>query len=188
MHKFDIKNIKKLDNPERRKMMPPEETLKKFGIEDRGNFLDIGCGLGYFTIPATEILKNHEVIGIDIMPEILEIAKERAEGTRNIEFKRSEEYLFPVEDKSVEYVFISSVLHEVEDKSRYLNEIKRVAKEGAYLCIIDWEKKETEMGPPVSERIGKEEMKEVCSLAGFKFIEEIDLNSNHYGLKFQLAN
>lgn len=32
MHKFNIKNIEKLDNPERRRTMPPEETLLKFKI------------------------------------------------------------------------------------------------------------------------------------------------------------
>lgn len=186
MHKFDIKSIKKLDNPERRKMMPPEETLKKFKVEDKGNFLDIGCGLGYFTIPAAEILKNHKAIGVDIMPEILEIAKERAEGIKNIEFRISEEYSFPIEDKDIDCIFISNVIHEVEDRSRYLSEIKRVAKDEAYLCVIDWEKKETKMGPPVSERIDKEEMKEICSAAGFKFVEEVDVALNHYGLKFQL--
>jgi len=101
MHKFDIRNIDKLDNPKRRKVLPPEETLIRFGVEDKGILLDVGCGIGYFTIPAAGMLKNHKTIGIDIMPEILEVAKEKAKGISNIEFKKSEEYIFPVEDKSV---------------------------------------------------------------------------------------
>lgn len=50
MHKFDIKNLEKLDNPKRRQSMPPEEILKKFGIGEKGILLDVGCGIGYFSI------------------------------------------------------------------------------------------------------------------------------------------
>ena len=52
MHKFNIKNLEKLDNPKRRQLIPPEETLKKFNISDKGTLLDIGFGIGYFAIPA----------------------------------------------------------------------------------------------------------------------------------------
>ena len=41
MHKFNIKNLEKLDNPQRRQSMPPKETLVKFNIHDKGTLLDI---------------------------------------------------------------------------------------------------------------------------------------------------
>jgi ubiquinone/menaquinone biosynthesis C-methylase UbiE len=188
MHKFNIKNIEKLDNPERRRTMPPEETLAKFNIKDEGDLLDVGCGIGYFTIPAAKLLKNNKVIGIDIMPEILDAAREKAEGISNIEFKVSKEYFFPIEDNSIKYVLISNVIHEVEDKARYFNEVYRVLKEDGYFLIIDWDKREMEMGPPVHERISKDEMIELCSKAGFKAIESINASPNHYGLKLEKIN
>jgi ubiquinone/menaquinone biosynthesis C-methylase UbiE len=187
MHKFNIKNIEKLDNPQRRKSMPPEETLEKFKIGDSGTFLDVGCGLGYFTIPAAKILKNGKAVGIDIMPEILEVARERAEGINNIELKKSGEYDFPIENESIDYLFISNVIHEIDDKVTYFNEIKRVLKKSGYLCIIDWEKREMDMGPPVTERTSKEEIKDLCSSLDFSFVEEVNINSYHYGLRFQLV-
>ncbi|WP_241428235.1 bifunctional 2-polyprenyl-6-hydroxyphenol methylase/3-demethylubiquinol 3-O-methyltransferase UbiG [Clostridium sp. DJ247] len=95
MHKFDIRNLEKLDNPKRRQSMPPEETLKKFKIGYKGTLLDIGCGIGYFTIPAAKIITNGNVIGVDIMTEILDIARQKAGDISNIEFKNSEEYSFP---------------------------------------------------------------------------------------------
>lgn len=183
MHKFNMKNIEKLDNPERRRIMPPEVTLKKFNIKDDGTLLDVGCGIGYFTIPAAKILKTNKVIGLDIMPEILEIAKEKAEGRGNIEFKESKEYSFPIEDNSVKYVLISNVIHEVEDKIKYFKEVKRVLEKNGYFLIIDWDKKEMKMGPPVHERISKEEMIELCRQEGFKKAESIDVSPNHYGIK-----
>lgn len=185
MHKFDIRNIDKLDNPERRKVLPPEETLKRFGVEDDGMLLDMGCGTGYFTMPAASMLKKHKAVGIDIMPEILEVAMEKAKDMHNIEFKKSEEYMFPVEDKSMKYVLASNVMHEVSDRTGYLQEVKRVKKEDGYLLIVDWEKKEMKMGPPLHERISRDEMKALCFEAGFELIEEMNVSNACYGLKFR---
>jgi len=185
MHKFNIKNIEKLDNPERRKIMPPEETLLKFKVEDDGLLLDVGCGIGYFTVAASKILKNNSVIGIDIIPEILDFAKGKAKGINNIEFKISEEYVFPVESDQVKYVFISNVIHEVENKSRYFSEVRRVLKDDGYFLIIDWDKRKMEMGPPIHERISKDEMMALCSKAGFRTIETINISTNQYGLRLE---
>jgi len=187
MHKFNIKNLEKLDNPKRRQLMPPEETLKKFNFVDNGTLLDIGCGIGYFTIPAANIISKGKVIGLDIMSEMIDIAKERAHNACNIEFIKSEEYSFPIQDASIDYVFISNVIHEIEDKPRYFKEIRRVLKTDGFLCIIDWEKKETEIGPSIDERISKQEMINSCVDANFEHLEDININIDHYGLKFQLV-
>lgn len=185
MHKFNIKSIEKLDNEERRKSMPPEETLLKFKIKDDGDLLDVGCGIGYFTIPAARLLRSNRAIGIDIIPEMIDIAKIKATDIDNIEFKVSGEYSFPVDNNSMKYVLISNVIHEIEDKIKYLNEVKRVLKENGYFLIIDWEKREMKMGPPVYERISKDEMIELCEKEGFITIESIEASPNHYSLKLK---
>jgi ubiquinone/menaquinone biosynthesis C-methylase UbiE len=185
MHKFNVKNIKKLDNPERRRTMPPEETLLKFKIEDNGSLLDVGCGIGYFTVPASRLLINNKVIGLDIVPEMLDFAKGNAVGINNVEFIKSEEYYFPVEDNSFKYVLISNVIHEVLDKAKYFNEVKRVLKDDGYFLIIDWDKREMDMGPSINERVSIEEMMGLCSKAGFRTLERVDISPNHYGLRLK---
>lgn len=186
MHKFDIKKLEKLDNPKRRQSMPPEETLKKFKIGDKGTLLDIGCGIGYFTIPAAKIITNGNAIGVDIMTEILDIAREKAGDISNIEFRKSEEYSFPVEDNSIDYVFICNVVHEIEDKVKFFTEIKRALKNEGYIYIIDWDKKEMENGPSVNERVSKEEVKDLAEFLDFAFLEEVSINPEHYGLIFKV--
>lgn len=187
MHKFDPKNIEKLDNPTRRKYMPPYKTLERFGLQLKGEgiFLDIGCGIGYFTIPAAKILEKGKAIGIDILDEILDVAKQRSEGINNIEYKRCEEYSFPIEDNIADYVMLSNVLHEIEDKRRYANEIKRVMKNNGKLFIIEWRKIETNYGPPTSHRISQDEIKEVFLSQGFKLTNELEVSEHHYGLIFE---
>jgi ubiquinone/menaquinone biosynthesis C-methylase UbiE len=186
MHKFNIKSLEKLDNPKRRQLMPPEETLKKFHTSNEGTFLDIGCGIGYFSIPAANILKQGKVIGLDIMPEMIDIAKERATNISNVEFIKSEEYSFPIPDASINYVFICNVIHEIENKPKYFNEIRRVLKPNGMLYIIDWQKKETKTGPSINDRISKDEMIKTCTSSNFTHLEDITINTDHYGLKFQL--
>lgn len=185
MHKFDIKKLEKLDNPKRRESMPPLETLKKFEIGDRGTLLDVGCGIGYFTIPAAKIINNGSAIGLDIMTEILDIAREKAGDISNIEFRKSEEYSFPVENNSIDYVFVCNVVHEIEDKERFFTETKRVLKNEGYICVIDWDKRDMKSGPPVDERVSKDEVKNLAESLGFTFLDEVNINTEHYGLKFK---
>ncbi|WP_411679991.1 class I SAM-dependent methyltransferase [Clostridium thailandense] len=185
MHKFNIKKLEKLDNSKRRKSMPPEETLKKFNLGDSGTLLDIGCGIGYFTIPAASIINNGNAIGIDIMNEILDVAREKSVDISNIEFRKSEEYAFPVEDTSVDYVLGCNIVHEIEDRVRFFNEIKRVLRKEGHIYIIDWKKEEMEDGPPIKERVSKEEVKNLAESLDFTFLEEVNINDENYGLIFK---
>jgi len=60
-NKFDINNKNKLDNPKRRESLPPYDILKTLGLQEGDIFADIGCGIGYFSIPAADIVgsKGH---------------------------------------------------------------------------------------------------------------------------------
>lgn len=80
MHKFNPENKGKLDNPERRKLLPPEEVLLELGLKKGQNMADIGCGIGYFTIPAGEIVgREAKVYGVDILEEMLRELDQRLE-------------------------------------------------------------------------------------------------------------
>ncbi|MCX7694650.1 MAG: class I SAM-dependent methyltransferase [Caloramator sp.] len=187
MHKFYPRNAEKLDNPTRRRYMPPFKTLDKFGLQQNGEgvFLDIGCGIGYFTIPAAKILIKGKVIGLDISDEMLEFAKERSLGIENIEYKKCEEYYFPVNNDFADYVMLSNVLHEIQDKSRYIKEIKRVLKKDGSVFVIEWRKIDTNYGPPSHHRISQEEVIKWFEDEGLGFISEIEVSEHHYGLIFK---
>ena len=75
-HKFDIKNMKKLDSPQRRKLMPPKITLLELGLKKGNIVADIGCGIGYFTIPAAEIVSPNPVFALDSSQEMLDYMME----------------------------------------------------------------------------------------------------------------
>lgn len=58
-------------------------------------------------------------------------------------------------------------------------------KNEGYIYIIDWDKRDMKMGPPVNERVSKEEVKELAESLDFTFLEEVNINSEHYGLIFK---
>lgn len=113
-----------------------------------------------------------KVYGIDISEKMLDSLREKLgqeeKTIDNIELKKSSTYSFPLEDKSVSHVLLSNVLHEVEDKEKLLSEVFRVMKDGGTLLIIDWQKKETEQGPPFNIRLTKDEIENYISKAGLK--------------------
>ena len=77
-HKFDINNMHKLDNPRRREVLPPDEILRKLNINKGDIFADIGCGIGYFSLPAAKLVGETGVVyALDIYSDMLKLLEEK---------------------------------------------------------------------------------------------------------------
>jgi len=185
-HKFNPINKKKLDNEWRRENLPPVETLEKLGLKAADIFADIGCGIGYFTIPAAKMIRNNHAYALDTSPEMLAEVELRsnAAGIKNIETVKTEELDLMIPDESVSFALMVNVIHEIIDKNQFLEESSRIIKPGGKLAVIDWEKGETEMGPPVDHRIGSEELTAMLKEIDFECQETMKFTENFYGLVF----
>lgn len=184
-HKFDKNNRYKLDNEKRRQLMPPFETLEMLGFTGGVDMADIGCGIGYFSIPAAEIAgASSKIYALDVSAEMLdEVEKRELEaGASNIRCIKVDEYNLKLGDQSVGYAILSNVLHEIEDKKRYVCEIYRILQSGGRLAIIEWEKIDGESGPPVEHRVSYEEVSELLSENGFETNVKLSIGQDHYGI------
>jgi len=182
-HKFNPQNIHKLDNPERKKILPPEEILLELGLKANDIMIDIGAGIGYFSFPATKIVGNNGlVIAVDTSSEILEELKSRTlnSNIENIDIILSQEYNFMVNEKKGDFVFMAFVLHEIEDKNLFLKNINKIMKPKAKLAIIEWDKKVKDQGPPLDDRIDKGDVIMFLEQLDFKNIINIDYNDYFY--------
>ena len=184
-HKFDSKNKHKLDNEKRRELLPPDETLIRLGLHEGDVMADIGCGIGYFTIPASKIAGDSgNIFAMDILPEMLQDvgAKIKDNNISNIEIILTEENDLKLEDDKITFAFISLVLHEADEKEKFLSEIKRIISPKGKIAIVEWEKIHSDFGPPIDHRLDRIYLSKMLDSLGFSNISTIDIGKNFYGL------
>lgn len=181
MHKFNPENIGRLIGEERERELPPETFLVEKGLKEGMVFADIGCGPGFFSIPAAKIVgATGTVLAVDLQEEMLAELQKRS-SMQNIISIKSEENAIPIEANKADLVLLAFVLHEAVDKITFLKELKRIIKEGGKALIVDWEKKEEDRGPPFRERLERSEAVRLIEETSFT-IEGIDslCNGSHY--------
>jgi ubiquinone/menaquinone biosynthesis C-methylase UbiE len=181
-HVFDPIHLERLDNPERRKLVPPLETLIELGLKPGQVFADIGAGAGYFSIPAASVTgPAGRVIATDLSKEMLDhLAVKAKEAGAAIERLQTPPDSLPLPDQSADMTFMAFVFHEIDDRHNYLAELKRITKPDGTLAIIDWANVESPMGPPIGHRISLSEAMSEISSAGFKIETNGMLNPWQY--------
>mgnify|MGYP006305310769 CR=1 FL=1 len=188
-HKFDPDKAYRLDSEERRKLLPPEKTLKKCGLRPGDVVADIGCGTGYFTVPAARIVGEEGwIYAIDTSPRMLDELRIRMKGEKlsNVEILHSGEYRIPVQKGSCTFVLLSAVLHEVENKRKFLSEIKELLHPEGTLAILEWNTLQPEEGPPLKERIAAAELSQMLMDAGFSITRRGMMDSPVYSVSARI--
>lgn len=187
VHKFDAKKADILDDPERKKILDPDSILEKLELTGETVLADLGCGTGFFSIPASRRVKK--VFALDIQQEMVDILtdKIKKEKITNIETILSEESSIPLSDESVNILLMANVFHELEDKWSLLKEAKRVLDLSGRLAIIDWKKIEMDFGPPLQERLDEKAVIDICYENGFIVLEKSNIGPYSYLLIFGLS-
>ncbi|MFD1608718.1 class I SAM-dependent methyltransferase [Oceanobacillus luteolus] len=180
--RFHPSKANKLIDPKRYELLVPNKIIKDFGVGEGDIVADLGAGNGFFTIPLAEKTKTI-VYAVDIEPKMLELLKERAKKANidNIQYVLSDLEEIKLDDHSVDKAVISLVLHELPNLQQALKEVKRILKSGGQLYLLEWEEVESEMGPPLHERISSSDMIEILKKQGFA-VEMSYSNDSVYGL------
>jgi ubiquinone/menaquinone biosynthesis C-methylase UbiE len=181
-HIFDPQHLQRLDNPERRKLVPPYETLIELGLKPGQVLVDIGAGAGYFSIPAASITgPSGQVIATDISEEMLDhLAVKARETDTALEVLLTPPDSLPLPDHTADMTFMAFVFHELDERGKYLAELRRITKPDGTLVIIDWADVDSPMGPPVEHRISLNEAMNNIASAGFKIETNGMLNPWQY--------
>ena len=200
MHKFDPASHKRLNSEERYRIMPPELLIDEIEKTAEANLksgetvtiADVGCGSGFFSLSIIKRFQDKNILlfALDVSDEMLGIFNDNLRnevGGKNFSKVKSfkcEEYFLPLADNSVNILLLANVFHEIEDKSNYLQEIKRVLKNEGTFFLIDWKKEDLNpvMGPPAGERVSTEEAVNILKKANFKDIKSFPLYSASFTL------
>lgn len=181
-HRFRPEKAEKLLDPKRQELIPPEKVIDILNIQKNDRIADLGAGNGYFTIPLAE-QTNETVYAIDIEPKMLDLLKERADlaNIKNIEYIQSDLENIKLNDNSANKAIMAFVMHEIPDTKKAVAESKRILSEGGRLCILEWKAVESEMGPPLHERIPPEDLQKFLLENGLQS-EVISLNQMMYAV------
>ena len=146
-------------NPTAFASLRPGETVVDLGS---------GGGLDVF-LAARQVGPTGNAIGIDMTPEMLELARVNAakSGLPNVEFYQSTIEKLPLPDASVDCVISNCVINLASDKQAVFREIARVLKPGGRLAVSDIALKK-----PLPPEVGSDLMAYVGCIAGAILIED----------------
>ncbi len=151
---------------------------KKFGLKPTDDVLDVGCGVGKLARFLSGYLEpTASYNGFDISTNVIEWAKKNIAPLHpNIHFQvadlyskrynpkgkyQPDEYIFPFEDDSFDFIFLNSVFTHMLPKEleHYLSEISRVLRKGGRISITYF----------LLDDEGKNAIKEGKDVMGFKY-------------------
>lgn len=126
------------DNVIRKVFHNPEQMLHPY-IKEGSVVLDVGPGMGYFTIPVAKMVsENGQVIAADIQERMLLAIKKRAQRSgleERISLHLCSSNSLGVNSK-VDFILAFWMMHEVPDKQRLLAELLFLLKDnGAFLLV-----------------------------------------------------
>jgi ubiquinone/menaquinone biosynthesis C-methylase UbiE len=154
------------DNPLRRLFHDPERLLGPY-VKTGMTVVDIGCGMGYFTIGLAKLAgPEGKVIAVDLQQQMLDALgrRSRKAGVADrIVLHRCRKESLGVEDPS-DFALAFWMAHEVPDKFRFFREILALLKTGGRLLLV-------EPKYHVTLRSLKQTVA-VCRETGFQVLEE----------------
>lgn len=132
--------------------------------------VDLGCGGGLDVfLAAGKVGPTGRAIGIDMTPQMLELAKANAAkaGAANVEFHLATIDHMPLADASVDCVISNCVINLAADKPAVFRDIARVLKPGGRLAVSDIALKK-----PLPDEIATDLMAYVGCVAGAISLED----------------
>lgn len=182
-HRFDTRERHRLLSEERYEELQPESLLRELGLKRGDTMADIGCGPGFFTIPAAQIVGERGlVLAADVQGEMLTAVKGRVteQGLTNVRVVKTSETDVPLPPESCDFVLLAFVLDEIDQRSRFLLRIARLLKPDAHIIVLEWRKEAQTDGPSIDDRISEEELTADAQAAGLLISQSRELNDHQY--------
>ena len=178
------------DEAERRRWQDPEAILAQVGVCAGDVFIDLGCGDGFFALPAARLVgPDGHVYGIDIDVEALSElqGKADAEGLGSLTLVAGEAEVEVVCQSCADFIFFGIDLHDFRDAPQVLDGAMKMIKSTGHLVDLDWKKEEGAIGPPLQIRFSVQHASDLIERAGFVVTSVSEPGPMHYMIVAQPA-
>jgi len=131
-----------MESRARRWLMPPQKTLQGADVKPGQTVLEVGCGSGFFTLPAAEMIgESGHLIAMDPLSVFVDRVAEKARnaGLSNVEVIKRDALDTKLESASVDLALLYGVLpFPTLPLDRLLPEMHRVLKKEGTLAVWLW--------------------------------------------------
>jgi ubiquinone/menaquinone biosynthesis C-methylase UbiE len=129
--------------------------LNAAGLEPGQKVLEVGCGPGFFTVPAGRIVgETGSVYALDISPLAIGKVRRKIEeaGVTNVKTILADAALTGLPDQSFDLVFLFGFAHPVGGLESILTELHRLLKPGGMLSVEGRLRPSSELFYPVKRQ------------------------------------
>jgi len=127
------------DNWVRRRLQNPDQIIKDY-VRQGDTVLDIGPGIGFFTIPLARLVgDNGQVIAVDIQEDMLAAISKRALHAglvHRVRLQLASPVSLNVTDRA-DFALAFWMAHEVPDQGRFFAQICAVMKDGGEFLLAE---------------------------------------------------
>ena len=187
LHNDPAAYIGALEDPKRDSYQKPHEVLTALKIKPGEVIADIGAGSGYFTFRLSHFVgAKGKVYAVDVSPEMILHINRRIRDLKATNvitvLADPDDPLLP--ENSINRFFFSESWHHIENQSKYLALMKKLLKPGGEVVMIDFQKKELPIGPPMQMKISREDLIKQMEASGFRLTHEYTFLPYQYFLVF----
>ena len=171
------------DDDWRRERQNPEDLLSGIGLISASTFVDVGCGGGFFALPAARIVgKSGNVFGLDMDELALARLQQLAdkENLKNVHLMRGDVESLVVCEHCADIVFYGMTLHWFQNPYKVLENAKKMLGPRGRLVNMDWKKESMAYGPDLERRYSQEFAINLIATAGFSIETVRDSGPYHY--------
>lgn len=165
----------------------PLKNLRAFGLREDNIVADLGAGTGHYSVILGALVPKGKVYAVEVQKDYLDTIKNKVKEAHleNVEIIWGNIEKIggtKIGNNVVDAVIASNILFQVEDKDKFIEEIKRILKTKGRVLFIDWSEASV-LG--ATKIIPKSKAREMFEEKGFVFEQDIDAGVHHYGIIFR---